>query len=577
MPVRFHTVAMAPVAAAVAHSGVMEDPRNLAFVLALACLIAAASVVAKRLRLASPIVLLVAGVAVGFVPGLPRVPLDPDVALMILLPPVLYGSGVGMSWRGFRANLAPILLLAVGCVLFTTIAVAVVAHYAVGLPWAVAFVLGAIVSPPDAVAPMAVLRALRLPRRLILVLEGESLANDATALVTFSFALAAVASGSFSPATAALQFTVIASAEILFGLGVGWAMLRLRHLADDPRAEVLLALVTPFAAFWPPHLLGGSGVVACVTAGLWVSWNGRRLIRPATRLQGYFIWDLVTWGVEALTFVLTGLQAHAVVEGLADEGWARPLTAAALVSATVIAVRFVWVFPATYGPPLLSAAVRRREPAPNWRSPFLLSFVGLRGVVSLAAALSIPFMVDGRAFPDRDLILFVTFSVIAVTLVGLGVTLPGVVRGLGLARDGLAEAEEHKRAERAARLEGIDAVLAGLDRAAAEGAPKASVAALRRRHNDRRRHLGVSADERTDEDPVADTSALELQLVDIEREAIDRAYAEGRLTDEARRRSEREFDLEEARIRHAAASAAPAADDQAANDEAEEETSTQSP
>lgn len=555
----------------------MEDPRALAFVLALACLIAAASVAAKRLRIASPIVLLVAGMAVGFLPGLPRVPLDPDVTLMVLLPPILYGSGVGMSWRGFRANLRPILLLAVGCVLFTTTAVAVVVHYAVGLPWAVAFVLGAIVSPPDSVAPMAVLRALRLPRRLILVLEGESLVNDATALVTFSFALTAVASGGFSPATAALQFMAIVLGELAFGLAIGWSMLRLRYAADDPRAEVLLALVIPFAAFWPPHLLGGSGVVACVTAGLWVSWNGRHLIRPATRLQGYFIWDLVTWGAEALTFVLTGLQAHLVVEGLSGEGWRRPLTAAALVCATVIAVRFIWVFPATYLPHLLSGAVRRGEPAPNWRAAFLVSFVGLRGVVSLAAALSIPFMLGGQAFPDRDLILFVTFCVIAFTILGLGAPLAGVVRGLGLARDGLAEAEKHKHAELAARIEGIDAVLAGLDRAAAEAAPKASVAALRRRHSDRRRQLGVSADERTDEDPVADTSALELQLVDIEREAIDRAYTEGRLTDEARRRVEREFDLEEARIRHAAASAAPAVDEHAVSDEAEEETSSQSP
>ena len=560
-----------------AHSGEMEEPQTLVLVVALACLIAVASVAAKRFSIAAPIVLLVAGTAVGFIPGLPRVPLDPELMLMVLLPPILYGAGVGMSWRGFRANLRPILLLAVGCVLFTTTAVAVVAHYAVGLPWAVAFVLGAIVSPPDAVAPMAVLRALRLPRHLIIVLEGESLVNDATALVTFSFAVAAVASGGFSPTAAALQFMAIVVAEIAFGLAVGWAMLGLRRVADDPRAEVLLALVIPFGAFWPPHFLGGSGVVACVTAGLWVSWNGRRLIRPATRLQGYFIWDLVTWGVEALTFVLTGLQARSVIEGLAGEGWDRPLIAAALVCGTVIGVRFIWVFPATYLPPLLARAIGRREPLPNWQSPFLLSFVGLRGVVSLAAALSIPFMVNGRAFPERDLILFVTFCVIAVTLVGVGATLPVVVRRLDLAHAGLAEADEDKRAERAARLEGIDAVLAGLDRAAAIGAPTSSVAAMRRRHNDRRRHLGISADERTDEDPVGDTSVLELELVDIERKAIARAYGENRLTDEARRRIEREFDLEEARIRHSAASAAPAVDDQGGKDEAAEETATQSP
>jgi CPA1 family monovalent cation:H+ antiporter len=215
-----------------------------------------------------------------------------------------------MSWRGFRSNLRAILLLAIGCVLFTATAVAAVAHYALGLPWSIGFVLGAIVSPPDAVAPMAVLREIGLPRRLTTVLEGESLVNDATALVAFSFALGAVATNTFSLEAATVKFVVVVAGEIGFGIAVGWLMLRLRHLSNEPRAEVLLALSTPFIAFWPPHALGGSGVVACVAAGLYVSWNGRRLIRPATRLQGYFIWDLVTWVVEALLFLLTGLQAR---------------------------------------------------------------------------------------------------------------------------------------------------------------------------------------------------------------------------------------------------------------------------
>lgn len=300
-----------------------------------------------------------------------------------------------------------------------------------------------------------------------------------------------------------------------------------------------------------------------------------RLIRPATRLQGYFIWDLVTCGVEAPTFVLTRLQERSVVECLADEGWERPLTAAALVCGTVIAVRFIWVFPGTYLTPIWPArlAAANRCPTGGRRSCCPLSAFE----VSLAAALSIPFMVNGpsvsgaRPHPVGDLLRH------AVTLIGVGATLPGVVRGLGLAHAGLAEAEEHKRAERAARLEGIDALLAGLDRAAAKGAPESSVAAMRRRHNDRRRQLGISADERTDEDPVGDTSVLELELVEIERKAIARAYAENRLTDEARRRIEREFDLEEARIRHAAESAAPPAGDPAGRDEAADETATQSP
>src|SRR5262245_46256995 len=229
------------------------DPFILLLVLALFVVVAALSVAARRLRVASPILMLVAGAALAFVPGIPSVALNPDLVLLVLLPPLLYSSGVGMSWRGFRSNLRPILLLAIGCVLFTAAAVAAVVHYALGFSWAVGFVLGAIVSPPDSVAPIAILRLIPLPRRLVTVLEGESLVNDATALVTLGFAIAAVASGTFSLVAAATQFVAIVAGEIGFGVLVGWVMLRLRHLASDPRTEVLLALITPFLASWPPH------------------------------------------------------------------------------------------------------------------------------------------------------------------------------------------------------------------------------------------------------------------------------------------------------------------------------------
>jgi len=229
--------------------------------------------------------------------------------------------------------------------------VAVLGHFLFGMPWAVGFVLGAVVAPPDAVAPMAVMKHLRLPRRLITVLEGESLVNDATALVIFGFALSAVVTGTFSVPAAAGRFLAIVVGEIAYAVIVGWLILRVRHLAADPLAEVLLALATPFLAFWPPHAAGGSGVVACVATGLYVSWNGQRLIRPATRLQGYFIWGLVAWSIEALVFLLTGLQARAVVSGISGEGWNRALAAGLLVSLAVILVRFIWVFPAAVADP----------------------------------------------------------------------------------------------------------------------------------------------------------------------------------------------------------------------------------
>jgi Na+/H+ antiporter len=528
---------------------------SLEYTLALALLIAGLSVAARRLRFASPLLMLVVGVVIAYVPHMPALVLDPDLVLLLLLPPLLYNSGVSMSWRGFRSNLRPILMLAIGCVLFTATAVAAAAHYVFGLPWAIAFVLGAIVSPPDAVAPMAVMREVGLPRGLITVLEGESLVNDATALVAFGFALGAVATGAFSPTAAITRFVVVAAGEIAFGIAIGWFMLWLRHTLNDPRAEVLLALSTPFLAFWPPHALGGSGVVACVATGLYVSWNGRRLIRPATRLQGYFIWDLVTWGIEALVFLLTGLQARAVMQGLVGDGLTRALLAGVLATVTVIVVRFIWVFPATNLPRLLWPALRQRDPAPSWRWCFVIAFVGLRGVVSLAAALSIPLMLADQPFPERDLILVATFCVIALTLIGLGIPLPWVVRRLGLEQAGADEALRDKRAERAARLEGIDAVLAALDACDVRDAPEYALESLRRRHGDRRANLATTADETTPDDPVAVAGALELRLINIERAAIAQAFAEDRLTDEARRRIERELDLDEARIRHALASA----------------------
>lgn len=526
---------------------------DLVIGLILALIIAALSVAARRLHLPSPILMLMAGAAIAFVPAAPPVVLDPELVLLLLLPPLLYSAGVNMSWRGVLDNLRPILLLAIGCVLFTCAAIAAVAHLAFGLPWAVGFVLGAIISPPDSVAPMAMLRGLRLPRRITAILEGESLVNDATALVAFGFALTAVGTGSFSLPAAALNFVAIVGGEIAYGIALGWAVLRLRHVADDARAEVLLALAVPYIAFWPPHALGGSGVVACVATGLWVSWNGRTLIRPATRLQGYFIWNLVTWTTEALVFLLTGLQARSVVTAVASD-WPHALGFALTIALAMVVVRFVWVFPATYLSRLIPQ-VRRHDPPPNWRMPFMIAFTGLRGVVSLAAALSIPVAVGGTPFPERDLLLFATFVAIAVSLLGLGLPLPWLVRRLGLTRAGKLEAHGEARAEHKARLAAIDAVLAALEAAGKAGAPAEAVASLTRRHADRRSHLAATADESTDDDPVGDATELQLHLVEVERAAIGHAFEEGHIADAARRRLEREFDLEEARVRHAQASA----------------------
>jgi len=476
--------------------------------------------------------MLLSGALLAFIPNLPQISIDPDLVLLVLLPPLLYSSGVGMSWRGFRAGLRPILFLAIGCVLVTAGVVATAMHFLLGVSWPVGFVLGAIVSPPDAVAPLAVLRRMPLPRRLRTVLEGESLVNDATALVVLSFALAAVGSASFSLPVAVLKFVAIVGGELAFGIVIGYAMLRLRHVVNDSRAEVLLALATPFIAFWPPHAVGGSGVIACVVTGLYVSWNGRSLIAPATRLQGYFIWDVIVWGVEALLFLLAGLQARSVVNSITAEAWPRTLWAAALTCLLVVVVRFIWVY-------LVRAA-------PDWRQLFLVSFTGLRGAISLAAALLIPAMLDGEPFPDRELVLFATYSVIVVTLVGLGGALPFVVRALGIDRQGAAEEIRNKQDEQRIRLEALESVL----RAIPDNHPSGRSAALRNRLVARHEYFERAALREGFVAPSTEDT-IDLELLAVERQAVDLAYREHRLTDEARRRIERELDLEDARLRHA--------------------------
>src|SRR6202162_89934 len=367
--------------------------------LLLLAVLVAVAVLAQRLRLAPSILLVVAGILLALVPGLPRIDLAPEFVLLVLLPPLIYSAGVSMSWREFRFNLRPIALLAVGCVIFTTCAVPAALHWLLGWQWGVAFLLGAIVAPPDVVAPLAIARRLGMPRRIVVVLEGEGLANDATALILYRFAVVAVSSGAFSLGQAAGTFALIVVGEIVYGIAVGWLSLRLRQWAREPRVEITLSLMTPYLAYWVPAHLGGSGVLATVACGLFVSWNGPRLIPSATRLQGIFFWDLIVYLIEGLVFLLTGLQAHALLDEPHIFTIHDLLIAMAWTTLITIAARFIWVFPATYIPRWVSPSLRKRDPSPPWQGPFLLSFTGVRGVVSLAAALAIPYaLANGQPF-----------------------------------------------------------------------------------------------------------------------------------------------------------------------------------
>src|SRR5215472_9791310 len=506
------------------------------------------AVVARRFNTAPSILLVIAGIALALIPGLPRMELAPELVLLGILPPLIYSAGVAMSWREFRFNLRPITLLAVGCVVFTTCAVAAVAHWLLGMPLAVGFVLGAIVSPPDVVAPLSIVRRLGVPRRQVVVLEGEGFANDASALILYRFAVAAVGSGAFSLAEAAGEFALIVVGEIAYGIGLGWLSLRLRRWARDPRVEITLSLLTPYAAFLLPAHFGGSGVLSTIAAGLFVSWNGPLLIPAATRLQGIFFWDLLVYLLEGLVFLVTGLEIRPILDRFDIVLWRESLLALLVTTVVLLVARFIWVYPATYLPRWLSASLARRDPAPPWQWIFFLGFVGVRGVVSLAAALGIPLTTQsGAPFPQRDLILFVTFGLIVITLLGQGLPLPGVVRWLGLGRHAAEERERERKAELAARAEALKVAQDRLEELAADGrtSPEA-LAVLRARHEDRSGRLPRATSDGLDVALVA--AELRSELIAAEREYIYQLLRDGRITDEARRRIERELDLEEAGI-----------------------------
>jgi monovalent cation/hydrogen antiporter len=517
----------------------------------LLAVIAAVAVVAARLKIPQSILLVLTGVVLALIPGLPTIELAPEFVLLLVLPPVIYSSAVDMSWREFKFNLRPITLLAVGCVLFTTVAVAAAAHWLLGFTWPVGFVLGAIVAPPDAVAPLSIARRLELPRRILVILEGEGLANDAAALILYRFAVAAVVTGAFSPTNAAGTFAAIVAGEILWGIGVGWLMLRLRRWVHDPSIEITLSVLTPYLSFWVPEHLGGSGVLATVTAGLYISWNGFRLISAATRLQGVFFWDFLIYLIEGMVFLITGLQARPLILRISNNSIVELAASAVLISAVVIVARFVWHYPATYLPRWLFPPIRRKDPSPPWQWPFVVAFTGVRGIVSLAAALAIPFATAaGNPFPDRDLILFLTFSVILVTLVGQGLTLPLVIRALGLAHAGRRERRGVKAEERAARRQAVEAALARLDELATERAlPNGVITPLRAQHRARLKHSEHHEDGNDGHKKLAELHhEIELLVIGAERRRTNELFCAGKLTDEARRRIEHELDLREAQL-----------------------------
>ncbi len=538
---------------------------EIAVVLGLLVAIALLALVARRLNVPYPILLVLGGLAIALVPGLPRVELAPNVVFLVFLPPLIYSAGWFTSLRDFKANLRPIGLLAIGLVVFTVLGIAVLTHALVpSLPWPAAFALGAIVAPTDAVAASAIFQRLGAPRRIVTVLEGESLLNDATGLIALRFAVAAALGASFSPWQAGMEFVVASVGGIALGLAMAWLLYQVQRRIEDPAIEITLSFLVPYAIYLVAEGLTEntplpvSGVLAVAVAGIYAGWRSPEMFSATTRIQAFAVWQVMLFVLNGLVFILIGLQLPAIRQGLDGQSVGQLVGVAVLISVALIALRFIWVFPATYLPRFLSGWIRRHDPYPGWRNVVIVAWTGMRGVVSLAAALTLPLQ-----FPGRDLLLLVTFVVILVTLVGQGLTLPLLMRSLGLGDDGAAMEEELE-----ARTRTIEAALARLDELSAEDWTRdESVRWMHAYYGKRRKNVdtrfGRLDHEHTPDghqhEPGLDhaeehrarldgSNRLRRELLTAERASLVTLRNAGIIGDDVLHRVERDLDLEEVQL-----------------------------
>jgi Na+/H+ antiporter len=501
------------------------------------------------LRIPYPILLVLGGLLLGFGPGVPKVTMPPELVLVGILPPLLYHAAYATGLRELRRNLRPISLLALGLVLMTTVGVAAVAHEIADLDWAEAFVLGAVVSPTDPIAASAIGRRLGVPRRLIDIIEGESLVNDGTALVLLRTAIVAAVSGTFSLWDASWHLVLNVVGGIAVGLAIAYVIRRVRRVLDNPPLEVTIAFLTGYFTFLPAAALHVSGVLAVVTAGVYMGWYTPELTTVQTRLQGEGFWSVLTFLLNVLLFGLVGLQLRPVLDGLSGRGGWSLVGEAAVIVLAVVVLRVVWVFPATYLPRRLSARIRERDPSPPWRYPAFIGWNGMRGAVTIAAALVVPLETDaGAPLPGRDLIVFFSFAVVLGTLVGQGLTLPAVIRALRLEADDSDTEEE----EALARIRAAEAALERLEELAPETWVLDDTAErLRGLYRFRIDRFNARVDPGGDgkiERRSMKYQKLRSELLEAERHAVIELRNTGEISDEVMRRVARDLDLELSRL-----------------------------
>ena len=501
------------------------------------------SAVAGRLGVLSPILLVVVGVGLSFIPGVPEIRLEPEVVLIGILPPLLYVAAIETSVPAFRFNLRPILLLAVGLVIFTAACVGLVVHALLPLvPLAACFALGAVVAPPDAVSATAVARRIGLPRRIVSILEGESLVNDATALVIFRVAVAAAVGQTLSVPGVVENAVRASVGGVLIGAVGGILLAKIHRKITNPLLDNAVSLLAPFVVYAPAEAVHASGVVAVVVTGLYLGNRYPMLISARSRLQMDAFWRMVKFLLEGAVFLLVGLQLRRILEEL-NTPWILALEATGAVLGVVILTRFAWMYPATYLVRLIPR-MRARDPVLSPRIPTIISWAGMRGVVTLAAALALPTsLAHGAAYP-RSLFVWLAFSVIVVTLVLQGLTLPWMAHRLRIEpddprEDALAEAGVQQAASKAAS-ERLDEELSHDGQV-----PEDVVERLRSKLNDRTNRAWERLGSRRRETPSEAYSRLRRAMLEAEREVFRRARDEGRIPEEVLRRAQHDLDLEE--------------------------------
>ena len=512
---------------------------------------------ARRISVPYPILFVVGGLITSFIPQLPRLQLDPDFIFFIFLPPLLYIQAFNTSWRDFRRDLRAISLLAIGLVLATTVTVAYVAHWLIpDFPLAAGFVLGAIISPPDAVAASAIANRLGLPRRVVTILEGESLVNDATSLVIFKVALASAAmvvvenhgvphnGNAWLPG----MFLYAAIGGIAVGLAVGWVVghIRKRITEDGPQIALTMSLLTPYASYLAGEQIHVSSVLAVVSTGLYLGWEAPEIMTSGIRLQWQAVWQIILYLLNGFIFILIGLQLPGILAGIATESRWNLLLYALVVNFVCIAVRLGWVFPGAFLPRLLSRRIREQEPCPEWRQVFIIGWSGMRGVVSLAAALAL----DGYAdFPRAHLIQFLAFTVILTTLVFQGLTLPPLIRYLNVGDDGIAAREEKEARHRIS-----DAAMDKIAEIKSEDKyPSSAIEMIEQFYRERALALKDELAEQLGwsqkRNHVLSTRRLRRIMISTQRRTLLQMRRTGVIGDDVMHKIEHELDLEEARFK----------------------------